>query len=90
MSDINTLLDACKSLNPNKSDRQTALALGIEAKTIYDWRAGRQKPTDQQILDLAEHCGQDANYWLAIMASVRAKSDILSYHWRDIAEKIAS
>ena len=87
---INILLDLAKSLNSNNSDYKTAKLLGIDPRAIYDWRAGRRNPTQEQVIRLAKLADTDPLQTLAMIEESRTDSDIMSHFWHDVAEKIAS
>lgn len=87
--DINILLDQAKSLNSKNSDYQTAKLIGIEPTAIYKFRAGTRKPTDEQLVSIAEIADLDPLQTLAIFKAQSAKSDKMSNFWNDVAYKRA-
>lgn len=83
--DINILLDLAKSLNSKNSDYETAKRLTIDPSAIYAWRRGARKPTQEQIISLAEIADLDPLQTLAIFESQNAKSDKMTDFWHDVA-----
>jgi transcriptional regulator with XRE-family HTH domain len=87
---INRLLDLAKSLNGKQSDYRTAKIIGASPSAIYEWRAGRRKPTQEQVIRLAELAHLDPLQTLAMIEAERAPNDKMSHFWHDVAVKIAS
>lgn len=75
MSDIQTYMETAKERLGTKSDRQLALALGLNPVSIHQWRREISFPSDQTMVRLAEIVGDDPREALLKLAIWRAKDD---------------
>lgn len=85
MSAINLLMNRAKAASYLPSDYALAKRLGSAMSAVYDWRAGRRRPTSGQIILLAELAKEDEIYWLATIEGSHAKDDNVARIWRRIA-----
>jgi len=68
------------------SDGKAAALMGVSQVTYSRWRAGRDFPSDENGIKLAELLGQDARFVAAVIRADRAKSEEARSMWRSVAD----
>lgn len=84
------LLDKYKKTRSLTSDNACAASLGISRATISGWRHGAGRPNAAQIDALCAGCGEDSGYWIPLIESERAGSEVERRVWRKLAERFGA
>ncbi len=85
MESTRAMLDALRARAG--SDGKAAALFGVSQVTVSRWRAGRDFPTDEHALKLAELLEVDPAYVLALIRAERAKSSQARAQWQRVAER---
>lgn len=88
MDSIRDLIDTLRA--KSGSDNKSGPLIGVSGVTVSRWRTGRDFPTDENALKLAELLDLDAAYVLAVIRADRAKSDEARATWQRIAQAFAT
>lgn len=83
MKSTTEILDALRA--QAGSDGKAAAQIGVSQVSFSRWRAGRDFPSDDNVLRIAELLKLDPAYALAVVNGARAKSHETKQHWQRIA-----
>lgn len=87
-ADIVSLLDNAKVVHKLPSDYKLALVLGIDQKSLRNYRDHKTLPDARVLVKLCELTGDDPAILLAEIEEQRAKTDEARALWHQIAQRL--
>jgi transcriptional regulator with XRE-family HTH domain len=90
MKEIKHYLDEAIEKQIVKNDADTANKLGVSRACISDWRRGKNAPSDEQAIALAQLIGKPVIELMAESAAYRAKTPEAKSYWEQIAKYSAT
>ena len=86
MPHASELLDRWMKATGHANQTEAALALGKSGPTtISNWRSGYAKPDDETIVIICGQCGENPQFWLAMINQDFAKNETMRRLWKAIA-----
>lgn len=72
------------------NNTKLAEALGIERTALANYRSGTSQAAPAVVRKLAEAIGEDADHWMAVVESERARSTADRKAWTKVAHRLKS
>jgi hypothetical protein len=89
-ANVAALLDKAKVIHKLPSDYKLALVLGIDQKSVRNYRDGKTLPDARVIRSICGLTGDDPVLMLAEIEADRAKTDEARALWREVVQRLQS
>jgi transcriptional regulator with XRE-family HTH domain len=90
MKNLDDVLDAALVKIGKDSDRQLAIAMGVTASSLSNWRSRRSTPDAYALMELQKILKIDAREILAIIESERAKTEERRGYWEEVKRSFST
>lgn len=87
---VSSLLDKAKDIHRLPSDYKLALVMGIDQKSLRNYRDGKTLPDARVIGKICDLTGDDAALLLAQVEAERSKTDEARALWLQVVERLQS